>query len=64
MSIGLVAIAMFLGRTPPPPKHERVSIVEPVHALRHRATRGSGLTAIFTTSASSRCWHTRRSRCT
>jgi MFS family permease len=47
MTIGFVAIAMFLERTPPPPKHERVSILEPVRALQHRATRGSGLTAIF-----------------
>jgi predicted MFS family arabinose efflux permease/nucleotide-binding universal stress UspA family protein len=47
MSIGFVAIVMFLERTPPPPKHERVSIAEPLRALRHRATRGSGLTAIF-----------------
>src|SRR3954447_802919 len=47
MTIGLVAIAVFLKRTPAPPKHERVSIAEPLRALRHRATRGSGLTAIF-----------------
>jgi ACDE family multidrug resistance protein len=47
MSIGFVAIVMFLERTPPPPKSERVSIAEPLRALRHRATRGSGLTAIF-----------------
>jgi nucleotide-binding universal stress UspA family protein len=47
MSIGFVAIVMFLERTPPPPKHERGSIVEPLRALRHRATRGSGLTAVF-----------------
>jgi MFS family permease len=47
MSIGFVAIAVFLERTPAPPKHERVSIAEPLRALRHRATRGSGLTAIF-----------------
>jgi MFS transporter, ACDE family, multidrug resistance protein len=47
MSIGLVAIVMFLERTPPPPKSERISIAEPLLALRHRATRGSGLTAIF-----------------
>jgi MFS family permease len=47
MSIGFVAIAVFLQRTPPPPKSERVSITEPLRALRHRATRGSGLTAIF-----------------
>jgi MFS family permease len=47
MTIGFVAIATFLERTPPPPRSERVSIVEPLRALRHRATRGSGLTAIF-----------------
>ena len=47
MAIGFVAINVFLRSTPPPPKHERVSIAEPLRALRHRATRGSGLTAIF-----------------
>ena len=47
MTIGFVAIAVFLERTPPPPRSERVSIVEPLRALRHRATRGSGLTAVF-----------------
>jgi MFS transporter, ACDE family, multidrug resistance protein len=47
MTIGFIAIVTFLERTPPPPKSERVSIVEPLRALRHRATRGSGLTAIF-----------------
>jgi ACDE family multidrug resistance protein len=47
MAIGFIAILAFLERTPPPPKHERVSIAEPLRALRHRATRGSGLTAIF-----------------
>src|SRR3954466_11917834 len=47
MTIGFVPIAAFLQRTPPPPRSERVSIVEPLRALRHRATRGSGLTAIF-----------------
>jgi ACDE family multidrug resistance protein len=47
MTIGLVAIVMFLDRTPPPPKNERVGLAEPLRALRHRATRGSGLTAIF-----------------
>jgi MFS transporter, ACDE family, multidrug resistance protein len=46
MTIGFVAIRLFLERTPPP-KSERVSIVEPLRALRHRSTRGSGLTAIF-----------------
>ena len=47
MTIGLVAIVMLLERTPPPPKSERISIAEPLLALRYRATRGSGLTAVF-----------------
>ena len=47
MTIAFVAINVFLRRTPPPPKNERVSIAEPLRALRHRATRGSGLTAVF-----------------
>jgi ACDE family multidrug resistance protein len=47
MTIGFLAILVFLKRTPAPPKHERVSIAEPLRALRHRATRGSGLAAIF-----------------
>jgi ACDE family multidrug resistance protein len=47
MTIGFIAIAMFLPRTPPPPRDARVSVLEPLRALRHRATRGSGLTAVF-----------------
>jgi MFS family permease len=47
MAIGFVAIRLFLEKTPPPPKHERTSLIEPLKALRHRATRGSGLTAVF-----------------
>ena len=47
MSIGLVSIARFLPRTPAPPREERVSVLEPLRAVRHRATRGSGLTAVF-----------------
>jgi MFS transporter, ACDE family, multidrug resistance protein len=47
MAIGFVAIASFLPRTPPPAREERVSVLEPLRALRHRATRGSGLTAAF-----------------
>ena len=47
MTIGLVAISVFLPRTPSPPHAERVSVLEPLRALRHRATRGSGLTAAF-----------------
>jgi MFS family permease len=47
MAIAFLAINVFLRRTPPPPKSERISIVEPLRALRHRAMRGSGLTAVF-----------------
>jgi MFS family permease len=47
MVIGFIAIAKFLPRTPPPPAHERVSVLEPLRAMRHRAIRGSGFTAIF-----------------
>jgi MFS family permease len=47
MSIGFIAIARFLPRTPPPPAEERISLLDPLRALRHRATRGSGLTAVF-----------------
>jgi MFS family permease len=47
MTIGFVAILVFHKKTPAPPKNERVSIAEPLLALRHRALRGSGLTAIF-----------------
>lgn len=47
MTIAFLAINVFVRRTPPPPRSERVSIADPLRALRHRATRGSGLTAIF-----------------
>jgi len=47
MTIGFVAIRIFLPATDPPPAHERVGVTEPLRALRHRSTRGSGLTAIF-----------------
>jgi MFS transporter, ACDE family, multidrug resistance protein len=47
MTIGFVAIRLFLDKTPPPPADQRVSLLEPLRALRHRATRGSGLTAVF-----------------
>jgi MFS family permease len=47
MAIGFVAIRLFLERTPAPPPEERVSLIEPLKALRHRATRGSGLAAVF-----------------
>ena len=47
MAIGFVAIRMFLEPTPAPPASEGISILEPLRALRHRALRGSGLTAVF-----------------
>lgn len=47
MAIGFLVISFLLPKTPPPPKSERISVIEPLRALRHRATRGSGLTAIF-----------------
>ena len=47
MMIGFVAIRVLLPRTPPPPREQRIGVWEPLQALRHRATRGSGLTAVF-----------------
>jgi MFS family permease len=47
MAIGFVAIRLFLDKTPAPPAEERVSLLEPLKALRHRSTRGSGLAAVF-----------------
>jgi MFS transporter, ACDE family, multidrug resistance protein len=47
MTIGFIAIRLFLDPTPAPPASERVSVLEPLRALRHRALRGSGLTAVF-----------------
>jgi MFS family permease len=47
MAIGFIAISRFLPKTPPPSRDARVSLLEPLRALRHRATRGSGLTAVF-----------------
>ncbi|HYZ81903.1 MAG TPA: MFS transporter, partial [Solirubrobacteraceae bacterium] len=47
MTIGFIAIRLFLERTPAPPVEQRVSLLEPLKALRHRATRGSGLAAVF-----------------
>jgi MFS transporter, ACDE family, multidrug resistance protein len=45
MLIGLVATTVFLDRTPAPAR--RISVMDPLRALKHRATRGSGLTAVF-----------------
>ena len=47
MTIALIATAVFLDRTPAPPARERISVLDPLRALRHRATRGSGIVAIF-----------------
>ena len=47
MTIGFVATAVFLDRTPAPKAAKRVSVLEPLRALRHRAVRASGLTAVF-----------------
>jgi ACDE family multidrug resistance protein len=47
MTVGFVAIAVLLGRTPAPPAGERVSVLEPLRALRHREVRGSALASAF-----------------
>jgi MFS family permease len=47
MTIALVATAILLDRTPAPPARDRISVLDPLRALRHRATRGSGLVAVF-----------------
>src|SRR3954451_19034007 len=47
MTIGFVAIAVLLGRTPAPAARERVSVLDPLRALRHREVRGSALTSAF-----------------
>ncbi len=47
MTIGFVATAVFLDRTPAPKAAKRVSVLEPLRALRHREVRASGLTAVF-----------------
>ena len=47
MTIAFVATAAFLDRSPKPPAHERISLLDPLRALRHRASRGSGLVAAF-----------------
>jgi ACDE family multidrug resistance protein len=47
MTIALAATAVLLDRTPAPPARERISVLDPLRALRHRASRGSGLIAVF-----------------
>jgi MFS transporter, ACDE family, multidrug resistance protein len=47
MTIALVATAVFLDRTPAPPASERLSVLDPLRALRFRATRGTAITAVL-----------------
>jgi ACDE family multidrug resistance protein len=47
MTIGFVATAVLLDRTPAPPASERTSVLDPLRALRHREVRGSALTSAF-----------------
>jgi MFS transporter, ACDE family, multidrug resistance protein len=47
MTIAFAATALFLDRSPKPAAHERISVLDPLRALRHRASRGSGLVAVF-----------------
>jgi MFS transporter, ACDE family, multidrug resistance protein len=47
MTIGLAATVVLLDRTPAPPARERISVFDPLRALRHRASRASGLIAVF-----------------
>jgi ACDE family multidrug resistance protein len=47
MTIAFAATALFLDRSPKPPANERISVLDPLRALRHRASRGSGLVAAF-----------------
>jgi MFS transporter, ACDE family, multidrug resistance protein len=47
MTIAFVATAVLLDRTPAPEASERISVLDPLRALRFRATRGSALVALF-----------------
>jgi MFS family permease len=47
MTIALVATAVLLEKSPRPPARERISVLDPLRALRHRSSRGSGLVAVF-----------------
>jgi MFS family permease len=47
MAIALVATAIFLEKSPASPARERISVLDPLRALRHRSSRGSGLVAVF-----------------
>jgi len=47
MTIAFVATAVLLERTPKPDASERISVLDPLRALRHRASRGSAVTALL-----------------
>jgi ACDE family multidrug resistance protein len=47
MAIAFVATAVLLERTPAPAARERISVLDPLRALRHRPVRASALTAVF-----------------
>jgi ACDE family multidrug resistance protein len=48
MTVGFIATAVLLDRTPAPPVSERISVLEPLRALRrHREIRGSAITSAF-----------------
>lgn len=47
MTIGLVAVAVFLDRSPTPQKHEHKSLLAPVRALALRPVRASAIVAVL-----------------
>lgn len=47
MTIGLVAVAVFLDRSPTPQKHEHKSLLAPVRALALRPVRASAVVAVL-----------------
>src|SRR3954451_722186 len=47
MTIAFAATAVLLDRSPKPAAHAPISVFDPLRALRHRASRGSGLVAVF-----------------
>jgi MFS transporter, ACDE family, multidrug resistance protein len=47
MTIAFVATAALLDRSPAPPAGERLSVLDPLRALRFRATRATAITAVL-----------------
>jgi MFS family permease len=45
MAVGFIAIALFLGRTPPPAK--KIGLSDPIVALRHTGLRTTAISAFF-----------------